>query len=191
MELANIGKLLGCLKTGVDLTKELISTEKTFKGILIPNGCGKTFLCNNLESTEYHLLDLDNEAYNELDSDDKETLADKDQLAINRVVYTKSKKIITEVIDILVGSSNNSKDLLLLSSDYRLLKYNGCNHITYFMPSEMLVTELRKNQNFNFKKFETCKNDLLKRKCDKLVIYNSMEELAKLVCDKFNCKLKI
>ena len=73
----------------------------------------------------------------------------------------------------------------------KLLKYNEASTIYYFMPSDLLVEQLKKEPSFNEKKFQACKQDLIKRKNDKLIIYNSLDELQKIVSTKFNCKLKV
>ena len=189
--LTKIGKVLNFIESGIDIIREVVSPRKSFTGICIPNGCGKSFVSNVLESDEYHIIDLDQETVEDLDQDEKDSILNQNQMKISRLIYSKSKMIIQEVLDILKHSSNKGKSIILVSSDYRLLKYNEASTIYYFMPSDLLVEQLKKEPCFNEKKFQACKQDLIKRKNDKLIIYNSLDELQKIVSTKFNCKLKV
>jgi hypothetical protein len=189
MELSSI---LTCLKTTADLIKENVSFENSLYGVCIPPSCGKSYLCNNVISETIHFIDIDKEAENDLDSDDKEDIKKKQDLNISRIIYTKSKTILNDFKDILQNSSCKNKTLVLVSSDYRLLKYNQCTKILYMMPTDLLIQQFKnENPNFNNEKFIVCKNDLIQRKSDKLIIYNSKEQLLSLLCEKFKCKLKI
>ena len=84
----------------------------------------------------------------------------------------------------MVNSTSKSvKKILLVSSDYRLLKYIKVSSISYFCPPRNLISKVKINGVPD--SFEAVRQDLIERKSTKLVTYNSFEELQSHIIDLF------
>ena len=190
---ATLQKIFFCLKIGTDIASSISDAFGPFliNGVCIPPGSGKTAVIKNLDSESTVFIDLDPEVNQEFDEDDQKKLISNTSLAVSRLTYTKSKDVMQEIQDILKNTSKQIRRFVFVSSDYRLLKYVNCKNIQYFLPSDNLYKKLKENSNFNDDKYKEVKDDLIRRKKDKLQIYLSIEELLSKIADMFKADLKI
>ena len=77
-----------------------------------------------------------------------------------------------------------------MSEDYHLLKHSESGTIVYTIPSEVYHNELMLTDSWNEERFQLIKADLLSRKKDKVVVYNSFSELQNILCSHFNFTIK-
>jgi hypothetical protein len=146
-------------------------------------------LLNSLTSTDTMLINLDDEIQNTLDDDEKAQMSSN--LMINaRIVYTKSEVVMRELLDVIIHSSKMVNKFVFTSCDYNLLKYGDAGTITYTLPSEIYYKVLSQESGWDDVKFQKVKAGLIARKANKLLIYNSFEELQQIICTNFNFKLK-
>jgi hypothetical protein len=143
------------------------------------------YIIKNTQADHVQFINLDQEILSELDADDKQR-ARESGFQLNRVIYTRGKKVVQAVQDILMGSSRAVQTIIFCSSDYHLLKYIGCNKVSYHIPSDNYLKEHPEE-----KIDPTIRADLLKRKMSKVNIFNHKNEFLQTVCDKFNTKIKI
>lgn len=192
----NIGllALCGCCYANTTALCKSLLSRFTLSGVLIPPSCGKTFLLNNVDSENTVVIDCDPLSINEFDDEEKEHINESDKnlsVKINRSLFKKAKKVIDDLRDILEGCSKNITRVLLISSNYRLLKYLECKNIEYYIPAESLVTMLKEtNAGFKTEAFEECKRDLQARKPDKLLIYSTLDGLVEMVSQTHGLKRK-
>ena len=101
--ITKIGKILNLVESAVDVVLDVISPRKAMVGLCIPPGSGKSFVTSVLDSSdEYYIIDLDKETISDLDNDEKNEILNQNEMKINRLIYTKSKLIIAENLDILM-----------------------------------------------------------------------------------------
>ena len=146
-------------------------------------------LVASLTSNDTMLVNLDQEVNNALDVDEKD-FKNVGNLVSSRVVYTKSKPIMSELFDVIQNSSKQIKKFIFISKDYNLLKYADCGKITYTLPSENYYRELKQTVSWDDESYIKIKEHLQKRKGDKIIVYNSFAELQKLLCDTYDFKIK-
>ena len=149
-------------------------------------------LISQLISDSTYIVDIDAEINENLD-DDEQKMECTGNLLSPRVVYSKSLAIIEELKNIITHSSKAVNSFIFVSSDYRLLKFAQVGKsILYFVPSENYYQELKTLPNWNDVKYQKIKNDLLNRKKEKLIVYHSLLDLQKLICENFhNVSIKI
>ena len=154
------------------------------KGICIPPGMGKTTLVSSLSSESTLLIDLDPELRASFSSEEQDKLSQSNSSNLgNRLLYSKSREVLEQILEMVNSTSKSIKKILLVSSDYRLLKYIKVSSISYFCPSRNLIAKVKINGVPD--SFESMRQDLIERKSSKLVTYNSFEELQSQVIDLF------
>ena len=146
-------------------------------------------LVASLTSNDTMLVNLDQEVNNALDVDEKD-FKNVGNLVSSRVVYTKSKPIMSELFDVIQNSSKQIKKFIFISKDYNLLKYANCGKTTYTLPSENYYRELKQTVGWDDESYIKIKEHLQTRKGDKIIVYNSFAELQKLLCDTYDFKIK-
>lgn len=167
-----------------DQIKGLFSRYNIF-GICCLSQASIDFVVKNTSGDSVAFINLDQEIMAELDDDDKKK-AKESGLQLNRVIYTKGKKVVSAVQDILMGSSRAVQHIVFFSSDYKLLKYLSCNKISYFVPSDNYLQE-----NPGEVIDPSLRSDLIKRKISKVTIYNHRNDFLDSICSKFGTKIKI
>ncbi len=169
-------------------------------GCIVPFNTGVTDLVKQVESEHKSgvmFLDFDSEVISELSVDEKAKLdkliTDHAYQSVNRLLSPKANSLLESI------QSSLSKDvhtLVLLSSNFRLMKMLGVQ-CKYYCPSKKYtetVLQTLKNDAQKQKSVDwslEMKDDLVATKKDKLVVYNSIEELISLITDKFDIDLKI
>lgn len=169
--------------------KDVMATclnKRNISGVLVPYD--EPNLTKSLESLNTSLFNLDFELKNVLDIDEyKATVGD---LLSPKEAYLNGSKTIDDILNIVIKSSNQAKRFVILSVDYKLLKYSGCSDILYCLPSQKYYEELKLRPNFDDAQFLKIRDDLLQRKKDKLHIYNNFDELLHIFTNFFNFHLK-
>ena len=167
------------------------SCRATHEGILIPKGCLKSSLRNNLTSESISFVDLDFETKQDVD-EDHDKLDHNSSLYLTRL-YNDCQKIVDEIAS-MNEVSNKLKTIVFISSDYKLLKYVNANQngIDYFIPSDAFHDELKKNDGWDESKFQILRTDLIARKSSKLKIFTGLADLLNQVCAIYpDAKIKI
>lgn len=168
---------------------ECICGHAKHEGILLP--FLKTSLKNNLTSESTLIVDLDAELEQSLDDDDKK-LDPSSHLYVARL-YNNAKKIVSEIAE-MNEISKKLDTILFVSSDYKMLKYCGCDEsgIDYFIPSDGLHEDLKKASNWNEDKYQGVKARLMQFKANKLKTYSCLNDLIKQITEIYpDCKVKI
>jgi hypothetical protein len=146
-------------------------------------------LIDSLISNDTMLINLDKEITSVLDSDEKDMTSNNSMINA-KIWYTKSTVIITELLDVIIHSSNSTKKFVFCSCDYKLLKYGDTGTIIYTLPSEAYYNVLKLNVEWDDVKYQKIKTDLLSRKQDKIHIYSSFEQLQDILIKNYNFKIK-
>lgn len=181
----NISDCIECIKS-IDLIHNI--------GLVLGPGTGKSKLIENLKYNDnYYFLDIDQHI-----SLEDEKLHNSYESINNimdqqvRNLFQLGKTIYDDSIEILNSSQHSVKFVIILSSDYRLLKYLGIKKIFYFLPSQNLINQIKKeNPNFNDEMYQKVKIDMYNRKENKINIYDSFSDLNTQVINLFNVQLKV
>lgn len=179
--------ICGMAKNGLDY----LFNKYQMSGLIIPPKCGKTTLINSVTSENTLFIDLDPEIRSEFKSEEQAKLdIPNSSLDVNRLLYSKSKEIVAQIMDLVNGTSKSIRKIVFVSSDYRLLKFIGVGHIAYMMPSDSLVQKLKASGQL-VEKFDKTRQDLIERKGSKLQVFGSFDDLQKIVIAQFDASVRI
>lgn len=182
--------LIGTILTlGLPYIAKLLSKSfRSYQAICLTNSVDKKILMNNLSSEKYLFIDLDQEIYKTLNLEEREKqpmyIGDSQVSCYSSCYYEKGM----DVLDRLSNMVKN-KEIVLLSSDYLLLKQICKCKIHYWIPSIAYSSFIRASQGFDNNLFTTSLNQMKQNKLQKLEVYNTSHELEKLVIDTFNNKV--
>ena len=99
---------------------------------------------------------------------------------------------VDELKDVITKSSNAISKFIFFSIDYRLLKYSGTGtQIIYCVPSDTYYQELKLMIDWDDITYQKVKNDMVLRKGNKIIIYHSLIELEKIICDMYGVNIKV
>ena len=148
-------------------------------GICTPLRKDINFLTMSLFSENTKLIDLDAEINNHLSNNNENVSANiiSTPHEINKLVFQSGHTLVDELTNIYQNVSNQTKNIIYLSKNYRLLKFSNVSEIEYYMPSDNYVNSISNEDNFDMKEFNAFKNDLMYRKSSKITIYNGQNEL--------------
>ena len=166
-----------------DQVKAFFSKYEIY-GVCSPAPGSIDFVCKNTSASHVVFVNLDQLVDQECDDDDRRKIKESG-LQLNRTIYSKAKKIVASVQDIIQGSSKSVQHIVFMSQDSKLLKYIGAR-VSYFIPSSNYLLE-----NPDEKIDEKIRNDLVKRKADKLVIFNHKNQFLDMICQKYKTKINI
>ena len=165
--------------------------KATHEGLLLPKGCLKTSVKNNLTSDTILFVDLDAE-YSQVKDMDNAKLDSSSSLFLTRM-YNDINKIVDEISE-MNEVSNKLKTIVFISSDYKLLKFCGCNSsgIDYMIPTDSLHTELMKNDGWNEVEYQKLRTDLLARKSSKIQTFSNLQDLlSQIIAIYPEAKIKV
>lgn len=166
-------------------------------GAVIPHGCSKTTICNKVESNDTLMLDMDQEVFSELNVEEKskvERLIQEHSNRLNAVLSPKANTVLSQVKQSL---NKNIKRIIILSSDYNLLKLLNVPKIKYYMASkdlwESIVSKMKNDQTkARFLEYSIYLHDQLKKdKESKLQIFKSLDELQSVICEDFSINFRV
>ena len=148
----------------------------------IPVAGGKSYLVKNLDfsnSTDYsNLIDMDikvsNNSHSDLDSD----------------IFTKAKKNLDGCLEIMKQTSRQNKMPIISSRNYKLLKYLQPKQVYYFLGSSSYYSSINLSveDNRGLQEYRDFLNS--NKKMDKVISYNSKEELISKICEIFKLNVK-
>ena len=162
-------------------------------GLCILPQCGGKAVQQSLMASHTEVIDLDLDMLSELDPDELLKLNDNSQskISIQKLSFNKALKSFSESKELLMALSKGLKQILVISKDYRLLKFCGISEIDYYVPSASLVQSLAPLIVPIQAKFDALKADMVLRKSDKMISYSSIDELVKLCSDSYGVPVKI
>ena len=174
--------LISLAAVGLERFSEFFQTQN-LKGIcLLPDSIN--FICKNLvNSKQAYLLDIKTQVFQELDDEEKTNLEkSENELTDKKLIFPKAKVIMDEISEIL-----QCKNIIVLSEDKDLLKYLKCRDLIYFLPTDLLVQELKvNNPDFDNEGFQKFKQMIISQKKDKMVLYHSHQELESLIMSRYS-----
>lgn len=170
------------------IIKFLSKSFHTYQAICITNSIDKKILMNNLSSENYLFIDLDQEIFKTLNLDEREKqpmyIGETQVSCYSACYYEKGMDVLERL-----SSMVKNKEIVLLSSDYLLLKAICKCKIHYWIPSIAYTSFIRGTQGFDNNLFNTSINQMKQNKLQKVQVYNTAHELEKLVIDTFNNKV--
>ena len=166
------------------------------KGVVIPSGFGATTQSKELECKNSNclLIDLTSAVDLSLSNEDKEKLhkakTSNDITSYNAIYYPIAKNWLQNL-----RQNFKDKRVILLASDYKLLKYIGVREITYLCPSQKFIdaqaTKLNQIDANKVNQMKMAVMEIVKNKGMKSIIFSSFEDLQANLKDLLELRSKI
>lgn len=158
-------------------------------GVIIPQKSGKSSFVSQISSSKYCLIDLDENIKVVLSSEEQAKIDKLNETSRKLHLFPLAKKYVKEL-----RQQHRDKKLIILSSSLELVEYCGIHKkdIYNFSPSNTLSEHIKCQLSEEQKaSFEHSKLELVLR-ADSLITYNSFDDLAKEIMNKFKgLQLKI
>lgn len=185
--------LLACLPAGClgDIIQKCLYKYQ-ISGLVVSDAAQeKEHIISNLVSADTMFIDVDLEVFHALSEDEKDaSTKNSSSIRVNRTIYTKARTIVSDLIELVNGTSKSTKKICFISSDYRLLKYLGVPSISYTIGSSTFYNSLNLSAE-DKTELDKVSDDLKKNKGSKLFVYSSLDDLLRFVANLYNASLKI
>ena len=158
--------------------------NRRITGVVLPEKCGKSTLCNSLTSQRVSLIDLDEIIKSSSENADKLT-----RLKHKGEYSTITLLILKEAVELLdqIKQVHKYKRLVLISSNTELL---DALHIPKkcYVPSNTMSLEIASKLGEMKPVFENSRQTMIQNRAD---VFNSYNELSSQIADRFHLSNKL
>ncbi len=160
--------------------------SKKYKGIVCTSDHDIEQIVKSLQCNDVLLINLDKEIKNKLNNDESQALPIQNML-LSSVYYDKCQSLLDNLVK-LINTTNQYSSIILISKDYRLLKYatNKNIDILYTCATDNYRNTIKNTANFDDTLFGKIVYELKYRKISKLHVYNTYQELESIIMKQFN-----
>ena len=160
-------------------------------GICIPRYSGKSTLCNSLDSTEYHIVDLEQLCQLQMTEAEKQTLEKMSAQSVKSYslhYYPLAKKYLDEL-----RKSHKGKKFLVVASSVELLKYCKIKTIRSYVPSNALTKNIQDNlTEVEARLFASSRVDIMLQSSKKaLNSFNAFDDMVRDIAHVFKLQQRL
>lgn len=163
----------------------------SMQGICIPRHSGKSTLCNSLDSTEYHIVDLEELCRLQMTDAEKQTLEKMGAQSVKSYslhYFPLARKYLDEL-----RKSHKGKKFLVVASSVELLKYCKIKNIRSYVPSNELTRRLQDNLvDQEARLFATSRVDIMLQSSKKaLNSFNAFDDMIRDVANFYKLQQRL
>lgn len=158
------------------------NTSNNIIGLSIPLGGGKKIIEQSLKTNGSEFSRI-------IDIDQKINL--KSHIELDASIFKAGLEYIESVLDIEKQVSKNSLTPLVMSRNFKMLKYMKCKKVYYFLGTQSYYSALKLTMD-DQNTLQEYKNFLISEgKMNKVITYSSIEELQNILCKMFGLSHKV
>lgn len=194
--------------------------DRHVEGLYLPSVADLAILEKRLESENVKFCDVFSVVMAGLSPEEKakylESKSQSSSMFAQRFIFPKVKQAVEEMMAVFKESTEQSCTIVFVCADYRALKFAGVSHITYMFPSAQFIASVQEQKSdssfasaasvgplapsvpapyqappFDPIAFAAEREDILKRKKDKVKIFNSVQELIDMCAEHYEVQVKI